>query len=409
MSTPSALRESSPADNPRIYLAVDNCFASKRWTRPEEWIELIAGMGVRCIEASADTECDPLYTTADYLDDWSGEVAEACARSGARIVNLYSGHGSYTTLGLAHTDRRIRDHIQNNWLKPMARRAAALGAGMGFFCHAFPDAILQEPERYREAESDLIERLAEVAAYGEEVGARPIGVEQMYSPHQIPWTISGAEGLLKAVYAGRSAPLYLTVDTGHQVGQRRYLRPPAAAVQASLRHAREGERPQCLWLGSRRAHELFATASQTSLDKGNDGVEEGVVAEILADAGRHPYLFAESDDADPYRWLERLGCYSPIVHLQQTDGSSSSHRPFTAEHNRRGVVTPERVLGSLARSYAREAAAGMPPRCKEIYLTLEIFSGTAETIYEVERAMRESVEYWRRYLPTDGAVLSGLP
>ena len=31
---------------PRIYLALDNCFASKRWTEPEEWAGIIAGLGM---------------------------------------------------------------------------------------------------------------------------------------------------------------------------------------------------------------------------------------------------------------------------------------------------------------------------------------------------------------------------
>ncbi len=393
---------------PRVYLAIDNWFASKRWTRPKEWTELITSLGVQCIEASADTECDPLYTTSDYLDDWTEEVGEACRNSGARVVNLYSGHGTYTTLGLAHTDRRVRDHIQNEWLKPMARRAAALGAGIGFFCHAFPDATLQEPERFRTAEDDLTVRLAEVAAYCQEEGARPLSVEQMYSPHQIPWTIPGAASLMESVYAKRGAPLYLTIDTGHQVGQKRYVRPTASGLHAAMERVRNGERSSCLWLGSRRAHEQFAAVVGGASGRRGNGIEERVIAEILADADLHPYLFAGSEDADPYRWLERLGCYSPIVHLQQTDGASSSHRPFTEEHNRAGIVLPERVLASLAQSYAREAQTGMPPRCEAIYLTLEIFAGTAETVYEIERAMRESVEYWRRYLPTDGATLSSI-
>ena len=35
---------------------------------------------------------------------------------------------------------------------------------------------------------------------------------------------------------------------------------------------------------------------------------------------RRPYLFAEAHDGDPYAWLRALGRYSPIIHLQQTDG-----------------------------------------------------------------------------------------
>lgn len=41
---------------PRIHLAVDNCFASKRWTKPAEWMQIAYDAGITCIEASADNE-----------------------------------------------------------------------------------------------------------------------------------------------------------------------------------------------------------------------------------------------------------------------------------------------------------------------------------------------------------------
>src|SRR5262245_39402331 len=109
--------------------------------------------GVSCIEASADTECDPLYSTPEVLQDWRDKIQVASAKTGVKVVNLYSGHGTYATLGLAHPDRRVRDHIQRDWLEPMIVNAAALGAGLGFFCHAFSQATLADPHLYSAAES----------------------------------------------------------------------------------------------------------------------------------------------------------------------------------------------------------------------------------------------------------------
>ncbi|MBL8120181.1 MAG: hypothetical protein JNJ78_21800, partial [Anaerolineae bacterium] len=94
---------------PRIYLALDNCFASKRWTQPHEWMQIAREAGVFAIEASADNECDPLYNTPETLNDWLKAVESATEQSGVRVVNLYSGHGTYATLGLAHHDVRVRD------------------------------------------------------------------------------------------------------------------------------------------------------------------------------------------------------------------------------------------------------------------------------------------------------------
>ncbi|MGO8817877.1 MAG: hypothetical protein ACLQVG_24810 [Terriglobia bacterium] len=114
------------------------------------------------------------------------------------------------------------------------------------------------------------------------------------------------------------------------------------------------------------------------------------------------------EDGDTYRWLEELGSYSPVIHLQQTDGSSSPHRPFTEENNRRGIIDGENVLQAIATAYSAEPEPGMPPRCEEIYLTLEIFAGTADLPVDIISGLADSVEYWRRFIPTDGLTAQGL-
>ncbi len=233
---------------PRIHLAIDNCFASKRWTEPAEWMQIAYDAGITCIEASADNESDPLYNTPDTLRSWLDRVQEASAKIGGKVVNLYSGHGTYATLGLAHTDVRVRDHIQHNWLEPMIHSAASLGAGLGFFCHAFSQSVLADPSRYSATVNDLFARLAQLAAFAARENVT-LSVEQMYSPHQIPWTVSGSQTLLQDVYARHQASLYLTLDTGHQIGQRRHLLPTTADIERYVAAVNNGERPPAIWLG----------------------------------------------------------------------------------------------------------------------------------------------------------------
>ena len=60
----------APATNTRLFLAIDNCFASKRWCEPAEWMRVIRYLGIYCVEASADNEIDPLYSCRAFLDDW---------------------------------------------------------------------------------------------------------------------------------------------------------------------------------------------------------------------------------------------------------------------------------------------------------------------------------------------------
>jgi hypothetical protein len=135
---------------------------------------------------------------------------------------------------------------------------------------------------------------------------------------------------------------------------------------------------------------------------------DGLIEDINREMDRHPYLFASRSDGDPYRWLEKLACYAPIIHLQQTTGRASEHRPFTKAQNTRGIISANQVLRSIKASYDSPPEERMPPRCGEIYLTLELFSGTADHGRAIMQRMRESVRYWREVIPEDGLPLDEL-
>lgn len=390
-------------ESPRIYLAVDNCFASKRWTKPSEWMEVIKEAGVCYVEASADNECDPLYTTSEYIEDWINEIKEYSDKTGVSVANLYSGHGTYATLGLAHSDKRIRDRMLNDWLKQMVKTAINLEAGMGFFCHAFSNSMLQDPGMYMEAEDELYKGLAELVKSSYDYDKGYLSVEQMYTPHQIPWTIQGAKKLIKQVFAIGKKPFYITIDTGHQSGQRKFLRPDYVKLKELLRIYRNGERINNLWLGPQAAYDLFHQMVETPENYDDMGIHE-----IEGEMDKYPYLFSEYEDGDPYTWLEKLGCYSPIVHLQQTTGNASSHQPFTRECNKTGIIAGDKVLKAIKASYRQKEEAGMPPMCKKIYLTLEMFSSTADINEDIIYKLKESVKYWRRFIPVDGLMLDEL-
>ena len=381
---------------PKIYLAIDNCFASKRYTDPSDWARVIRELGLTYVEASADNECDPLYSGPEYIAWWTGEVKKATEKHGVVVANLYSGHGTYATLGLAHTHPIIRDRFLNNWLKPMAKTAGALGAGLGFFCHAFTDAVLQDPALYREAEKTLYENLAELAAFGKKDNLGVLGLEQMYTPHQIPWTVAGAERLMREIYRIGGAPFYLTVDVGHMNGQRKFVRPSDEALVALHERFRAGEALPELSLGPEKAVKLFESSETLPLRELNAIMDE------------YPYMFAPLEDGDPYRWLSHLGGYSPIVHLQQTDGKSSPHWAFTKENNARGIIEPAKVLKAIKQHYDSQPGEGLPPLLPDLYLTLEIFTGTADLNRAVLQRIRESVVYWRRFIPEDGLTLDKL-
>jgi hypothetical protein len=383
---------------PKIYLTMDNSFATKRWTEPDDWARVIHDLGASYVEASADTEADPFYCGEEYLSRWIDRVYAAGAKHGVKVANFYTGYTTYRTLGMAHSDPVIRGRVVDGWLKVMARIASRVKAGLGFYIHAFSEAMLQDPARYAPAVETLYTALAEVSRYAGEVGPIPIILEQMYTPHQVPWTIEGSFDYIAEVSKRSGFPAYLCMDTGHQTGQRRFLRPDRDSLLRSL--AGQGSVP---YLGPDTAYAIFDGKRSSGA-----AAHKEAATRIEAEMDRFPYMFAAERDCDLYGWLAEVGCWSPIVHLQQSNGKSSSHLPFTAATNETGIVHPLKVLQAIARSYEKEPRPGMPARCGEIYLTFEIFPHTTDRPREILPGLAESVKYWRKWIPKDGVPLDTL-
>ncbi len=388
---------------PKVYLVLDNCFAIKRWVRPLEWMRVIKDIGFSCIEASTDNEYDPLFSTPEYMEEWVDEVVALQKKNGMRVVNFYTGYQTYRTVGLAHHDGRIRTKLVDEWHTALIRQAARLGAGIGFSFFAFPDETLQKPEKYDDTMRNVLETLAGLVQYAWDQGQVILSVEQMYAPHQPPWTINGSKRYLKDLYRLSGKPSYITVDLGHQVGQRRFLRPDDLTIRKSLMRFRSGEWVENLWLGPESAYRLFFSALERPETQWDTTIKK-----IEEEMDRYPYLFAREEDGDTYRWLEELACYSPIIHMQQTNGVTSSHAPFTEANNRTGIIEASMVLKAIARSYERKAEEGMPPKCDAIYLSFELFAANIDMNYDTIHRMKESLNYWRAHVPEEGLPLDQL-
>ena len=373
--------------SPKIYLTVDNCFAYKRWTKPAEWCEKIAGLGVGYVEASADNELDPLFMGSDYLRAWVKQVRDAEKSTGVKVANLYSGHGTYTTLGLTHTDKSVRRRMMEKWFKPMIEIAAELGVGLGFFAHAFPEYAIQNRDSYLEYISLLENSLVELNIYAESAGCGKVGIEQMYTPHQYPWTIEQTGKLLKNVTKRSGRGFYFTEDVGHH--QQKFQMPTLELLEQWRKSDYKGR-----WLGTAK---IFSKA-----EKGADA------AELLNEMQKLPHLFASAEDGDCYAWIQKLGCCSPIIHLQQTDGRSSAHLPFTDMENSKGVVKGDKLLSAIKKAYDQPVDPDMPQRCDEIHLTLELFAGTSTIMRDFMEDCKTSVAYWRQWIPKDGLTLNEL-
>ncbi|WP_417089312.1 TIM barrel protein [Eubacterium maltosivorans] len=387
---------------PKIYLVLDNCFAIKRWVEPETWGPLIKQLGFDYVEASFDNEADFFYSPDWYLDEWFERVKAVEAAQDIRIANFFTGYQTYRTAGLAHPNRKMARHMLEGWVKPAIERLGARGSGIGFSLHAYPDRVLQDPELYKKETRKVSELLSEIGGIAKDNGNIPVCVEAMYAPHQTPWTIEGTKNFLRDIYRIDHHPIYTTVDLGHMVGQVRFRKPGRDEIRQSIEAAVKGGAFTEPWLGGDTTYAIWEKAVQ------NKDTSDAALNAIEADMARYPHLFSfDPADSDPYAWLEALACYSPIMHMQQTNGVTSSHAAFTKDNNAAGIIDGARLLRAIAKSYETEDPA-MPPKAEAIYLSFEIFASNAEHPREIKNKLKETCAYWRTFIPKDGMPLNEL-
>lgn len=385
--------------DPRIHLGIDNCFAIKRWVTPFEWGRVIKEMGLKYIEAVPDLECEPLFTPQDYRDDWVDEVLRMQQSLDMKVVMLYSNDSTYDTIGLSHPDARVREHLVNKWFAPFIDMAAAIQADVGYYVQATPESMLYSHEGRSQAYANALSGMVQINKMAAGSGIQHVALEQMYTPHQPPFTIDGMRKLMLEVSKASGSPLYLTEDVGHHC--QLYLRPSINELQAASKKYSEDGLVAC-WLASEEAVQLFCKASQKGY------LSDSEIKRLQKHFDDNPDQFSKPEDNDCYAWLSRLGGWSPVIHLQQTNGTHSSHEPFLEANNARGIIHPVKVLQALSKCYNSGADPDMPAMCEDIYLVQELYISTREIGYQGLHKMRRSTEYLRKFIPEDGMRLSEL-
>ena len=94
-------------------------------------------------------------------------------------------------------------------------------------------------------------------------------------------------------------------------------------------------------------------------------------------------------DMDPYAWIEEFAAVSPVVHVKQSNKDKSGHWPFTADKNRIGIIKPEKVLAALEKGGAGDVTLVIECNWRE----------RAPADYQVVSDLKESVAYWREFVP----------
>lgn len=65
---------------------------------------------------------------------------------------------------------------------------------------------------------------------------------------------------------------------------------------------------------------------------------------LCLDVGHGDATSGNPHDVDYKKWIEKFGKQSPLIHVKQVLEGSSSHHPFTPEHNEKGMVKAEEFL-----------------------------------------------------------------
>lgn len=112
-----------------------------------------------------------------------------------------------------------------------------------------------------------------------------------------------------------------------------------------------------------------------------------VPIQFCLDLGHQCTVGVTGKDKDTYEWLRQLASYSPVIHIQQTDGQGDRHWPFTEEYNSKGIIEPEKVIQSINDSGA-----------EQVVLLFEIIHPFEANEEKVLNDLKRSVEDWRKWV-----------
>ena len=101
----------------------------------------------------------------------------------------------------------------------------------------------------------------------------------------------------------------------------------------------------------------------------------------------HCCSFDLASPGDPHKWLEKLLPWTPMVHLQQTDGKGDHHWPFSPEYNKSSIINPERIV---------EIVRGSP--FERVDLILELSHPFEAPDRQIIEDHQWSVEAWLKWI-----------
>ncbi len=196
----------------RVTLGINNCFAVKRWPRPDDWAAIVRDdLGLDTVELSLDLLDGP--DTRAGRDRLAEQTRVALARHGLRAGTVFTGLAAYSLNLLMHPDAEYRAAARR-WYREAIYLTAQLGAtavGGHVGALSVPDAA--DPAARAQRWADLRENLAELAAHAHQLGLDHLLVENLVTDRE-PSTMALIENILTERSVVR-APIQLCLDLGH--------------------------------------------------------------------------------------------------------------------------------------------------------------------------------------------------
>lgn len=204
-----------------VDLAISSCFMTRRYEKPETWAKLISDLGFDYVSLDSDA-LDYFYSgDPDYVMKTAAHIRKVFEDAGLKIVDYLTGVAPYRFFGLAHEDAESRAQMYR-WLEGAIKIASVVGAESvsGRF-DAFSVEVMSDPAAFQERYQEVIRAYQSLAITAKQAGLSAIGIEQMYVPSLVPYTISGTKEYFADANTNNTdgAVLRPVLDTGHACGQ----------------------------------------------------------------------------------------------------------------------------------------------------------------------------------------------
>jgi sugar phosphate isomerase/epimerase len=174
----------------------------------------------------------------------------------------------------------------------------------------------------------------------------------------------------------------MTFDTYNHADKRKYILDEAVKGWQELSFYAKELGYDCLIFEPMSVpREMANTIEETRSLMNRVNAHCGVPLKVCLDVGHAP----DPAQRDPYPWIVALASDSPVIHLQQTVLHKSNHSPFTAEANKTGIITRERVMEAVKKAGARD-----------VFFAFEISHREhCDTEFRIIQDLKESVDYFR--------------